>query len=81
MKKEKIALNFPLLSDKTLEITLSYGGISKKGFPLRTTCIIDKKGILKSIFQTDLAVGRNIAETFEIVKYLVKYDEEKNSLN
>jgi peroxiredoxin Q/BCP len=47
-KKEK--LNFPLLADADKTVTKAYGVLSPRGFASRHTFIIDKKGVLRKVY-------------------------------
>jgi len=57
------ALNFPLVSDLTKEITEAYGILHPSGKALRGTFIIDPEGILHHATINNFDVGRNVEET------------------
>lgn len=48
--RDKYALNFPLLSDKSKEIVKSYGVQSAFGTASRKTFLIDKDGVIRHIW-------------------------------
>jgi len=48
--RDKYALNFPLLSDKSKEIVKSYGVQSAFGTASRKTLLIDKDGVIRHIW-------------------------------
>ncbi|MDP2691762.1 MAG: peroxiredoxin [bacterium] len=66
--KELGALNFPLLSDITKEISMDYGVLLEdKGIALRGTFIIDPDGILRHVTVNDLPIGRSVTETLRVL--------------
>lgn len=68
VEKELGQIKFPLLSDITKNIALSYGVLVHNAFSLRGTFIIDPEGTLKSIVVNDSSVGRSIEETLRTLK-------------
>ncbi|XP_054168524.1 peroxiredoxin-2-like [Oppia nitens] len=63
------ALNIPLLSDQTHQISKDYGVyLEDLGHTLRGLFIIDAKGILRQITMNDLPVGRSVDETLRLVQ-------------
>lgn len=68
--------NFPLLSDRTQEVSSQYGVLNEKeGFAYRGTFIIDPEGIIQAIFIYPHSVGRNsdeIVRTVEALQYSKK---------
>lgn len=67
--KELGDFNYPLLSDITKEVSLSYRVLlEREGISLRGAFIIDPDGILKSYMVNDLAVGRNVDEILRLLK-------------
>ncbi|KAK5639607.1 hypothetical protein RI129_012099 [Pyrocoelia pectoralis] len=69
-------MKIPLLSDKSLRISKSYGVLDEKtGIPFRGLFIIDGKGILRQITINDLPVGRSVEETLRLVQAFQFTDE------
>ncbi|CAG2111877.1 unnamed protein product [Medioppia subpectinata] len=63
------ALNIPLLSDQTHQISKDYGVyLEDLGHTLRGLFIIDTKGVLRQITMNDLPVGRSVDETLRLVQ-------------
>nr|AYV89211.1 peroxiredoxin 1 [Tetranychus evansi] len=62
-------MNIPLLADKNLSNSLSYGVYrADDGITFRGLFIIDDKGVLRQITVNDLPVGRSVDETLRLVK-------------
>lgn len=62
-------MKIPLLADKNLSNSLSYGVYREEdGITFRGLFIIDDKGILRQITVNDLPVGRSVDETLRLVK-------------
>lgn len=71
-------INYPLLSDRNLEISKKYGVLYEKdGYAYRSTFIIDTKGIIRSFSTYPDAVGRNINEILRLLEGL-RYNEKTN---
>lgn len=71
-------INYPVLSDRTQEVSKKYGVLNKvEGFASRGTFIIDPEGIVQWIVINPQAVGRN---TYEIIRMLeaLQYNRETN---
>lgn len=69
--KELGQMKYPLLSDKTLEISRQYDVlIEEKGIAFRGIFMIDPEGILRYSVVHDLSVGRNIDEVLRVLKAL-----------
>ena len=69
-------LNFPLVSDITRKMSISYGMFNcEAGIARRGLVIIDTKGIVRYIQINDDGIGRNTEETVRIVKALQFTDE------
>lgn len=63
------AINIPLLSDLSHDISKDYGVfLNDLGHSLRGLFIIDGKGILRQITMNDLPVGRSVDETLRLVE-------------
>lgn len=62
----------PLLADVSKDISQAYNSLIKsgpnKGVTLRSTFIIDDKGVLRHMSYNDLPVGRNVEEVLRLVK-------------
>ena len=65
------AINFPLLSDLTKEISRRFGALlEEEGFASRATFIIDPEGNLQyALYQNNL-VGRSVNETLRVLEAL-----------
>ncbi|PFH59215.1 hypothetical protein XA68_12646 [Ophiocordyceps unilateralis] len=62
-------LQLPLVADKSLRISKSYGVLLEdEGIALRGLFIIDPKGIVRVININDLPVGRSVTETIRLVE-------------
>lgn len=69
-------MKIPLLADKNLKNSLSYGVYRHEdGVTFRGLFIIDKKGILRQITINDLPVGRSVDETLRLVAAFQFTDE------
>jgi peroxiredoxin (alkyl hydroperoxide reductase subunit C) len=64
------AIEFPLLSDITKEISRDYGVLVNDAVALRGTFIIDKSGIVRHATINDLPIGRNVDETLRVIDAL-----------
>nr|WGH13774.1 2-Cys peroxiredoxin [Lophurella pseudocorticata] len=56
-------LRYPLVSDLSKEISLSFNVLNDQGKSLRGLFIIDKEGIIQHYLVNSLDVGRNVEET------------------
>jgi len=62
-------VNIPLVADKTLEISRSYGVLKEDdGISFRGLFIIDGAGKLRQITVNDLPVGRSVDETIRLLQ-------------
>ncbi|UJR26991.1 hypothetical protein I4U23_008298 [Adineta vaga] len=62
-------LQFPLMADKSMAISKTYGILNAEdGVSYRAMFIIDDKGILRQITVNDHHVGRNVAEVCRLIK-------------
>nr|YP_009511275.1 2-Cys peroxiredoxin [Gracilariopsis longissima]AXI97152.1 2-Cys peroxiredoxin [Gracilariopsis longissima]UAD89068.1 2-Cys peroxiredoxin [Gracilariopsis longissima] len=61
-------LNYPLISDLTKQISLSYNVLAEEGKALRGLFIIDQKGIIQYSLVNNLDFGRSVSETLRILK-------------
>lgn len=70
-------LPFTLLSDTDNAVRKTYGAESSIGFiPGRVTFVIDKKGIVRHVFSSQLQPEKHVEEARQI---LIKLDEEEKS--
>ncbi|HJW66099.1 MAG TPA: redoxin domain-containing protein, partial [Candidatus Bathyarchaeia archaeon] len=76
---EHHSLPFTLLSDLDNNVRRLYGATSTLGIiPGRVTFIIDKKGVVRHVFSSQLQPEKHIAEAREVLK---KLDEEEKTGN
>lgn len=62
-------VTFPLLSDRTHQISKAYRVLNEKtGAALRATIIIDPEGIIAARFVNPLEVGRNVYEILRVIQ-------------
>ncbi len=64
------AINFPLVSDLTKEISRDYGVLVDDAVALRGTFLIDKSGVVRHATLNDLPLGRNVDETLRMIDAL-----------
>ncbi len=73
-------LPFVLLSDEGKKIRNLYGVSSFAGLiPGRVTFIIDKNGIIRHIFSSQLKISRHIQESIEVLKRLTAENPPETS--
>lgn len=64
-------IQYPLLSDRTHEISKCYGAYDPaKGIATRTTLIISPAGLIKYFCKYPMPVGRNVREIIRIIQAL-----------
>lgn len=64
-------INFPLLSDRTHQVSKEYKILNEKsGATYRATFIINPEGAIQSILLNPTTVGRNINEILRIIEGL-----------
>uniref|UniRef100_A0A0V0J4N3 Thioredoxin peroxidase n=1 Tax=Schistocephalus solidus TaxID=70667 RepID=A0A0V0J4N3_SCHSO len=72
-------LNIPVLSDKSMSISKSYGVLNEtSGVAFRGLFIIDGNGTIRQITVNDLPVGRSVEETLRLLEafqFTDKYGE------
>ena len=61
-------LNYPLVSDLTKDISLSFNILNQEGKSLRGLFIIDPEGIIQHYLVNSLDVGRSVSETIRTLK-------------
>jgi len=65
---EKYKLNFTLLSDEKNKVRKLFGAFSLGVLPGRITYIIDKKGIVKYVFNSQTEATKHVDEALRILK-------------
>lgn len=71
-------LPFTLLSDMNNEVRKLYGAVSTLGLlPGRVTFIIDKKGVVRHVFSSQLQPEKHVKEAREILKKLEEEESPK----
>ena len=60
-------LNFPIISDKDLSLSMSLGVARTCGLPARATFIIDTKGFIRYSMIHRASIGKNIPELLRLV--------------
>lgn len=64
-------INYPLLSDRTQQVSAKYGVLNEKeGFAYRAAFIIDPEGKIQAILIYPQPVGRNINEILRVISAL-----------
>jgi peroxiredoxin Q/BCP len=62
-------VRFPLLSDEGAKVRELYGVKSSLGlFPGRVTFVIDKEGIIRRVFASQMNPKRHVSEAIEALK-------------
>nr|YP_009391874.1 2-Cys peroxiredoxin [Acrosorium ciliolatum]ARW60018.1 2-Cys peroxiredoxin [Acrosorium ciliolatum] len=72
-------LNYPLVSDLTKKISLSYNLLMEDGKALRGLFIIDQEGIIQHSLVNNLDVGRSVEETLrslQAIQYVQNHPDE-----
>nr|YP_009393540.1 2-Cys peroxiredoxin [Bostrychia simpliciuscula]ARW62102.1 2-Cys peroxiredoxin [Bostrychia simpliciuscula] len=72
-------LKYPLVSDLTKKISLSYNVLNNEGKSLRGLFIIDKEGIIQHFIVNNLDFGRNVSETLrtlQAIQYVQAHPDE-----
>jgi len=70
-------LPFTLLSDVDNSVRKLYGATSSLGIPGRVTFIIDKKGVVRHVFSSQLQAEKHVIEAREVLKKII--EEEKSA--
>lgn len=64
-------INYPLLSDRTQEVSRRYGVLNEStGADYRATFIIDPEGKIQGWLVNGQPVGRNVDEVIQIIQWL-----------
>jgi len=71
----KYELPFDLLSDSDGRLRELYGVQKSLGMSGRVTFIIDKKGIIRHIFSSQMKAKKHVEESLRILKLLDQYDD------
>ena len=61
-------LRFPLLSDLSRKVGLSYGVLNEDGVALRALVVIDPQGVVQHATVNNLSVGRSVDETIRVIQ-------------
>nr|QOS04596.1 thiol-specific antioxidant protein [Sarcopeltis skottsbergii] len=61
-------LQYPLVSDLTKQMSLSYNVLTEQGTSLRGLFIVDKEGLIQHSLVNNLDVGRSVDETLRTLK-------------
>ena len=67
-------LSFPLISDKTKNITRQYGILHDHSVALRGLFLLDRDGIVRHELINDLSMGRSVEEALRILDALIHYE-------
>lgn len=67
---------FPLLADKSMEVSRKYGVLNEAtGVAYRTLVIIDKNLVIREVIANDDSIGRSVDETLRLIKALQYADK------
>nr|YP_009397460.1 2-Cys peroxiredoxin [Dasyclonium flaccidum]ARW66646.1 2-Cys peroxiredoxin [Dasyclonium flaccidum] len=72
-------LRYPLVSDLSKQISLSYNVLNNEGKALRGLFIIDKEGIVQHLLVNNLDFGRSVDEvlrTLQAIQYVQDHPDE-----
>ena len=61
-------VRFPLLSDLSRKVGLSYGILNEDGVALRALVVVDPEGIVQHATVNNLSVGRSVDETLRVIQ-------------
>ena len=76
--KEENALPFTLLTDQNREIRRKYG-IDGRFIPPRVTFVIDKRGLIRSIFSSQLNMSKHVENALAVLK-VIESEKEADAL-
>jgi len=76
--REKYSLPFTLLSDPTREIRKAYG-VDGHFLPPRVTFVIDKRGVIRNIFNSQLNMSKHVENAIDILTKIQR--EEKSEVS
>ena len=68
------AVNFPIISDKTMDLAKTFGVDRLSGMVARATFILDKKRIIRHFSVYPRVVGRSVEEVLRIVQAIKEVD-------
>ena len=77
--KKNINVTFPLIEDIRMDVSKKYGMVQpgqSNTQAVRAVCVIDPKGIIRTILYYPLSTGRNFDEIKRIVQALQKADAD-----
>ncbi|KAK8739137.1 hypothetical protein OTU49_003497 [Cherax quadricarinatus] len=67
---------FPLLADKSMEVSKKYGVLNEAaGVAHRTLVIIDTKLVIREVIANDSSIGRSVDETLRLIQALQYADK------
>ena len=78
--KTGLTVPFPIIADRTSQIARQYGMFSQNEnseAAIRSTFIIDEKGIVRAVFTYPENIGRNISEILRVVNTLQIAEKEQ----
>jgi len=67
---QQLGLTFPLLSDFMKEVTRAYGVLREGGFSERALFVVDKEGIIRYAYISDLNEAPDIEPVLEVLRQL-----------
>lgn len=70
-------VTYPLLSDRSGEVSKSYGVFSQSGTSYRATFLIDPKGVIRHYAAYPDEVGREMTEVLRVLQALQMYEQTK----
>jgi peroxiredoxin Q/BCP len=65
---EKEKLTFPLLADPEKKTIAAFGVLNEKGYANRYTFVIDKKGVVRKIYEVKADLDKHPDEVLKYVK-------------
>jgi peroxiredoxin Q/BCP len=65
-------LPYPLYADAEKSVAKAFGVLGANGFAMRQTFVIDKKGIVRKIYSTNVKPGTHPDEVLAFVKESLK---------
>ena len=71
-------VNFPIISDKTMDVAKMFGVKRPSGMPARATFILDKNRIIRHSSVYPRAVGRSVEEVLRTVQAIKEIDQLAN---
>ena len=68
-------VNFPIISDKTMDVAKMFGVKRPSGMPARATFILDKNRIIRHSSVYPMAMGRSVEEVLKTVQAIKEIDQ------